>query len=65
MPDYKFFRMSPTRASWHLISRVEADKVYSRCGRSKAHPVEAVTTLPGNQKTCERCMVFATRDADK
>ena len=64
MPDYTFFRMGPRRTSWHLISRVEADRVYSRCGRSAAHPVEAVTILPGNQKTCERCLVFAARDND-
>ena len=65
MPDYVFFRMTPDKGSWHLIANVADDKVYSRCGRSKAHPVQAVGTLPGNEKTCERCLVFATRDADK
>ena len=60
MPDYRFFRMR----SWHLIAVVEADRVYARCGRSKAHPVEAAETLPADEKTCERCLVFITRDAD-
>ena len=63
MPNYDYFRM-PKRKSWHLIAEVAPDYVKARCGRKHAHPVEALTILPTNQKTCERCFVFAARDND-
>ena len=64
MPDYNFFRMGPKRSSWHLIEHFDKGHVYARCGRKKEHPVEAVTILPANEKTCERCLVFAARNTD-
>jgi hypothetical protein len=61
MPDYKWFRIR----SWHLIDKVEPDRVYARCGRSRPHPVEAADTLSADVKSCERCLLFAARDHDK
>jgi hypothetical protein len=61
--DYHFFRFGP-RSSWHLMEHHDNDRVYARCGRSREHPVEARSAIPGNEKTCERCLLFATRDAD-
>jgi hypothetical protein len=64
MPRYNFFRFGDGK-SWHLLEQHDDTYTYARCGRKKEHPVEASETLPGNEKTCERCMVFATRDADR
>ena len=63
MPDYNFFRFGEGK-SWHLLENHDETYTYARCGRKKAHPVEAMTILPGNEKTCERCLVFAARDTD-
>jgi hypothetical protein len=60
---YRYYRTKPRR-SWHVIAGVDAVGVHSRCGRSATHPVEAVDVLPGDQRTCERCMVLAVRDGD-
>ena len=63
MTDLYYFRIR----SWHVIALNDGTAVKARCGRSRTHPlVHPITsTVPGDEKTCERCLLFTVKDADK
>ena len=67
MPDYRFFVVREPASgnpTWHLIAEVTAERVYSRCGKSKAHPTRALESLPYGEKSCENCLRLGVMDAD-
>jgi hypothetical protein len=63
VPDLYYFRIR----SWHVIALNDGITVKARCGRSRRHPLDypIVSEVSGGVKTCERCLLFVVRDADK
>ena len=62
MTDLYYFRIK----SWHVIAENDGTTVTARCGRSRTHPLAYPIsgTVPTDEKTCERCLLFTVKDND-
>lgn len=63
MNDRAYVRIRP-ELSWHVVIPILAINGYQTlCGRTVDRP--ALSVLPGDEKTCERCAVLAVRADDR